>query len=70
MTEDEERFILSAGPTWLRLLQSMEDQIINTIYGEFQQGRLEQVKNLASFASVRSQINQIKTVLSNHKEQS
>lgn len=68
-TPEEIRIIGLAAPQVLKLLENREERILNKIYGEWQNGKIEHTAALAEWACVRSQMNEIKTVLSQHHKQ-
>ncbi len=52
-----------AAPVILRMLRMREMNIMQRIYGEFRNGKTDQLTNIAEFCSVRDQINEISSVL-------
>lgn len=68
-TPEEIRIIGLAAPQMLKLLEGREQRILNKIYGAWQNGETEHLASLAEWASLRSQMNEIKTVLTQHHSQ-
>ena len=58
-TDDELRIIAMGGHIWIKMLRNREASILGKIYGEFKNGKTEQLTSLAEFATVRDQINEI-----------
>lgn len=68
MLEAEEvRLLGMAAPLLLNLLKRREDRLLSKIYGEFTNGKHDQLTNLAEWASVRSQIQEINFALKQHE---
>lgn len=66
---EEIRILGLAAPQILKLLALREDRILNKIYGAWQNGETAHLTSLAEWVCVRSQINEIKSVLSQHHNQ-
>lgn len=47
------------GPVMLRMLQARESRLLNKLYGDFRNGNHNPITQLAEWASVRDQINEI-----------
>lgn len=69
LTAEEIRIVGLAAPQMLKLLTAHEDRILNKIYGAWRNGHTEHVAALAEWACIRSQINEIKSVLTQHHGQ-
>lgn len=57
-----------SAPVLLKMLHAKEDRILARIYGEFKNGKHEQMMALAEFACVRDMINEINSVLRQHEK--
>lgn len=70
MTDVEEiRLLGISAPILLKLLRKREDRILNKIYGEFSNGKHDQLTNLAEWVSVRSQIHEMNSALQTNTQQ-
>jgi hypothetical protein len=65
---DEQRIIGMAGPAWISMLRAREERILNKIYGEFMNGKLDHTTSLAEFCCVRSQISEITNTIKQMKQ--
>lgn len=63
MTPDELRIIGHSGPMWLRMLKAREERIISKMYGEFRNGKTDQLASLAELACVRDQMFEIENAI-------
>lgn len=70
MLEPEEiRLLGLSAPLLLRMLKRREERVLNKIYGEFTNGKHDQLTNLAEWASLQSQIRELNAVLAQHHSQ-
>ena len=66
---EEVRIIGLCAPQILKLLHGKEEQVLNKIYGELKNNKLDQAAALAEFACLRGLSNDIKNVLAQHHNQ-
>lgn len=57
------RVLALGAPSLLKLLELREQRTLARIYGEFKNGKLEQLGNLAEFCAIRDQLTDIKSAL-------
>lgn len=62
-TADELRLIGVAGPTLIRFFKSREIRIVDRMYGEFRNGKVDHLTSLAELACVRDITNEITNAL-------
>lgn len=63
LSPDELRMLALCAPTILRMLKSKEDRIITRMYGEFRNGKTEQLTALAELACMRDLQHEIQSAL-------
>ena len=63
MAEDELRMLGMSAPTLLKLLRAREARVLGRMHAEFKAGNRDQLTNLAEFATIRDQINDITSAL-------
>lgn len=63
LSPDELRLVALCAPQLVKLLEARESRILNRIYGEWRSGKIEHLSNLAEWASVRDQLQEIKNAI-------
>ena len=66
---DELRILSMSAPIFLKILRDREKRITDRMCGEFRNGKVEQISNLAELCSVRDQLREIITDLRLQDEQ-
>lgn len=60
---DELNIISYSAPIFLKMLREREKRILDRIYGEYRNGKKDFLEQIAEYAVVREQINEITTAL-------
>ena len=62
-TRDELRLLAVSGPTWITLLRSREERIINRIHADYRSGKTDHLAAIAELISTREQIKEIESAI-------
>lgn len=60
---DEVRLIEVGAPIFLKMLKDREKRIFDRIYGNFRNNQKDFLTDIAEFATIREQINEINNVI-------
>lgn len=69
LSDTEVRLLGLSAPQLMKLLTEREERLLNKLYGELKNGRLEQTAALIEFATIRDLKNDITTALRRHEAQ-